>query len=91
MPDAELFLAKAREGIRAGEKLLEAREYREADMHFERAEADAETALSLARAHQAEAEATTAEAQLDGFSIEGGERQGEGRRDVEVEVNVDAD
>ena len=76
IPDAELYLARARDHLRTGEKMLESRNYTSARMHFERAEAEAEASLSLARARIAEDEAKTAEAQLN---------------DPEVQANVDAD
>lgn len=77
MPDAELYLARARDHVRMGEKMLEKGHYSSARMHFERAEVEAETSLSLARARVAEAAAQTAEARL--------------MDKPEVEINVDAD
>ena len=67
MPDAQHYLAKAREQVRAGEQLLEDGNYRGADLHFQRAEVEAETALALARAHEAEIDAKKAEARLEGI------------------------
>jgi hypothetical protein len=66
IPDAELYLARARDHVRRGEKLLESREYRGAERYFERAEVEAETALALARARIAEDAARVAEARLEG-------------------------
>ena len=68
-----------------GSRLLEKGSYRSANYHFERAEAEAETALSLARARIAEDEAREAEARL-------GEAPAE--TDIvdskpEVQINVD--
>ncbi len=68
MPDAQHYLASAREQVRAGEKLLEGNNYRGAELHFQRAEVDAETALALARAHEAEIDAKKAEARLEGLT-----------------------
>ena len=65
IPDAEVYLAKAREHVRAGETQLEQRDYSDAEIEFERAEAEAETALALARARLAEDAAKQAEARLD--------------------------
>jgi hypothetical protein len=83
MPDAELYLARARDQIRAGERLLEKRSYQTARHHFERAEAEAETAISLARAQIAENDAREAEARLGAASASA--------EDVDVKVNVDED
>ena len=76
MPDAELYLARARDHVRIGERMLEQHDYSAAEMHFERAEAEAETAVFLARARVAEDQAKQAEARLN---------------DPEVQSNVDAD
>ena len=89
IPDAELYLSKARDHVRAGEKLLEAGRYEDARDQFERAEADAETSLTLARAHEAEDEAKRAEAQLEGVAIDVSPKVAPDK--TEVEINVDAD
>ena len=64
MPDVSIYLSKARDHVRTGEKLLQVSDYEGARLYFERAEADAETALALARAREAEAEARIAEEQI---------------------------
>ncbi len=65
MPQAELYLTKAQDHLRAAEILLEKSNYEGAHLHYERAKADAETSIALARAHRAEKEAADAEARLD--------------------------
>ena len=95
MPDAELYLARARDHVRAGERLLERRDYSEAEMAFERAESEAETAISLARARIAEHAAKQAEARLEGAVVEmratNDPRDDGDDDDDDVEVEIDVD
>ena len=64
-PQAELYLSRARDHMQAGEKALKDRDVRDAQLHFERAEIEAEAALALARADRAESEAKSAEQLLE--------------------------
>jgi hypothetical protein len=99
-PEAELYLSKARSHMRAGEAQLEKSNYRSARLHFERAEVDAEAALSLARATKAEQEAQIAEARIEGLAREeqavlqdarddDDDDDDDDRGDVEVDIDVD--
>jgi hypothetical protein len=64
-PQAEHYLSRAQDHMRAGEQALKNRDVRDAQLHFERAEIEAEAALALARADRAESEAKSAEALLE--------------------------